>query len=486
MKKLIALVLACILAFALAATALAADITIANMDAEEVYNAYKIFGYTKSATGDNYAYTIEESSEWKSVVDTFTYQSKDIFSFKETSDADDTFLIVEVDESFDDTAAVAFAEYLGDNLSGKTATKTADHTGKFADLELGYYFVDTSLGSLCSLVNTEDSQTLYEKNPAPTVEKKVKEGDVWQTYNHAGIGGTVEFQSTITIPANEHNASELSGVENLVLHDVMAEELSWNDDSVTITVDGTALAVDNYTVTAGSDSCNFEVAFNQEYLDTLDKNAHTIVVSYTADLTSAAAADTAYENKTWVSFGENSTSAESATNTYTYGFDLLKYTKDADDNEIQLEEAEFTLRNSEGDAIQLIEVTVGYRVATPAEIADDNVTKTTTIVAGQVNILGLDAGTYTLTETKAPDGYNMLTDSLAVVIAEAKTTNDGDSHTVTVDGEATTEHLVKVENNSGSLLPSTGGMGTTVFYVIGAVLMLGAVVVLVSRKRMAA
>ena len=104
------------------------------------------------------------------------------------------------------------------------------------------------------------------------------------------------------------------------------------------------------------------------------------------------------------------------------------------------------------------------------------VTKITTGDTGKFTIQGLDAGIYYLTETQQPAGYNKLKDPLKIVI--------GENGTITVDDKSITGTDVKVLNQTGSILPSTGGMGTTLFYIFGAILVIGSGVVLITKKRM--
>ena len=117
-----------------------------------------------------------------------------------------------------------------------------------------------------------------------------------------------------------------------------------------------------------------------------------------------------------------------------------------------------------------------YRVAMKSETGETVIRdgKVTTSSTGKFTIKGLDAGTYNLTETKQPDGYNKLTTPVTIIIS--------DTGTITVNG--TNVNPVEVENKSGSLLPSTGGMGTTLFYIFGAILVIGSGVVLITKKRM--
>lgn len=140
-----------------------------------------------------------------------------------------------------------------------------------------------------------------------------------------------------------------------------------------------------------------------------------------------------------------------------------------------LDGAEFELADGE-TKLSFVKDTAGnYRVATTGE---KGATTTITVKNGKVNIYGLAGKTYTLTETKAPDGYNKLVTSETVNLA------DGSKTHATIVGSVYKDGGVVVENHAGTVLPSTGGMGTTLFYVIGGGLMVAAVVLLVTKKRM--
>lgn len=143
-----------------------------------------------------------------------------------------------------------------------------------------------------------------------------------------------------------------------------------------------------------------------------------------------------------------------------------------------LDGAEFKLYNAEngGSVIKVVPVTGGYRVSNGNE---PSATETIAVTGGRVHISGLDKTTYWLKETKAPDGYNMLTERKPVNL-----TNGSNNTTLTSNTWSEADHGVAVENNAGAILPSTGGVGTTLFYVIGGGLMVAAVVLLVTKKRM--
>lgn len=260
----------------------------------------------------------------------------------------------------------------------------------------------------------------------------------------------------------------------------MSAGLSFNADSVVVKVGDTTVAAENYeVVTEGlTDDCTFEIKFTQAYLDSLAEDTD-IVVEYTAVLNeNAEIYTTANTNDTYLSYGDASKTEESHTDTYTYKFDLVKTDKDKK----VLTGAEFKLYDAEtdGNEIALVKEADGiYRVATAEEKAADSFTAAV-IEAGKVTIKGLDAGTYYLEETKAPEGFNVIKDRQKVVIFKDSTLE------ATLDAEGTTyvSGGVQVINRTGSLLPSTGGIGTTIFYIVGGLLVVAAAILLITKRRM--
>ena len=349
----------------------------------------------------------------------------------------------------------------------------------FDNLDLGYYLVESSVGALCGLTTTNNEVEIQEKNGVPSVEKKVQEDSTnnWGDSNTADIGQTVNFQTTITAQA---------GAQNYVLHDKMNEGLTF-DGTVTVTKNGVAVDAPNYTLKKYTDSpatltdeCTFEIAFTQDFCDTLAADDQ-IIVTYSATLNEKAViAGNGNVNETWLKYGESSETTHDTTTTKTYSIPVFKYTG----NSTPLENAEFELkRKDDTTAIALIKKNSGadstytgdiYRVAKSGETG--TVTKVITPNTGKFKIEGLDAGTYYLTETKQPAGYNKLKDPVTVVISE--------EGYITVGTSTTHIAEVEVENKTGSLLPSTGGSGTTLIYILGAVLVLGSGVALITRKRM--
>ena len=316
---------------------------------------------------------------------------------------------------------------------------------------------------------------MEEKNEVPTNVKTVQE-DSTNNYgdkNDADIGQTVNFKSTITAQA---------GAENYVFHDTMSAGLTYT--GVTgITLNGTAVDASNYTVTApAADGDTFDVTFTQAFCDTLKAN-DKIVISYSATLNeNAVIAGEGNPNTSKVSYGDSSNTKytpDSQTKTYTWDLDVLKYANGNENN--VLADAQFVLLNSAKTKVATIasgKVTGWANVpeaATDGTVTWPGNTVLTTNENGKIEIDGLDADTYYLREVKAPDGYNKLAEDVKVEITGATTDGDGKQTYTTV--------VAKINNQSGTELPSTGGIGTTIFYVIGAALVIGAIVVLIAKKR---
>lgn len=251
----------------------------------------------------------------------------------------------------------------------------------------------------------------------------------------------------------------------------MSEGLSFNSGSLKVTYKDTpATANSDYTLEPGKNGTTFTLTFKDSYV--ADKVGEAIVVTYNATLNDKAVV-TGNKNKATLGYGTNKT-VESETTTYTYEFDLVKV--DGATKKL-LNGAEFKLYDAEngGSVIKVVPVADGYRVANGDETGAVDTIK----VNGKVHISGLDKTTYWLEETKAPDGYNMLTERKPVSL-----TNGSNNTTLTSNTWSEADHGVAVENNAGTVLPSTGGMGTTLFYVVGGGLMVAAVVLLVTKKRM--
>lgn len=454
-------------------------ITIKNAVPKQTYTIYQIlelesFSDKTAENPGNYAY--KATTKWKGFVESTTGK-------KYLNTDDDSGYVTWVknaDPAAFAKAALAYAKEQTSSIAEdfKVAPEaTAGNTTStvtFDKLSLGYYLVDSSVGALCSLDTTAKEVEIEEKNGVPSVEKKVQEDSTskWESSNTADIGQTINFQTTITAQA---------GAQNYVLHDKMEKGLTFNND-INVKKNGTDVDTSNYKlITNTTDDCTFEIVFTQEFCDALNAK-DTIIVTYSATLNeNAKIGETGNTNEAKLEYGDKNT-ISSKTITKTYKIPVFKYTRKDDGTNKGLSGAIFTLsKNSKGEnPIKLVKITETgntYRVAKETETAGiTKITEVTTPDDGRFTIQGLGADTYYLTETKQPDGYNKLSAPVKIVIKEDGTITIGDA-TDTVDE-------VGVENKSGSLLPHTGGMGTTLFYIFGAILVVGSGVVLITKKRM--
>lgn len=480
MKKLFAVLVALTLVLSMGTLAFAANdgkITITNAVNGATYNIYKMFDFAPTAgSATQGRYTV--AANWADFLtgDGATYlkvntETGTIEWNGEETDARKAELA---------KAAVAYAKQ---NSIAATATKEAEgETVEFTGLDLGYYAIDTSLGTLCALTNTNSSFTATEKNEKPDIDKFVQEDsemanadEGWGKVNDADIDQKVNYKSTITVGL---------GATNYVMHDTMEAGLTFNNDVVVKLADGTVVDAENYTVTVSPDDGHtFDVAFKNEFIAGLAKGTQ-FTVYYSAVLNDNANIVTdGNDNTVKLSYGENSTweTAEHKTTTYTWKMDVLKYTMDGT-SKVNLAGAKFQLLDKDGNALKFTDVTTTGGVPTYRLDAQGTVTEIVTDTNGKFVLAGLDEGTYKLHETEAPAGYNKLAADIDVKVTS---TYDEAALTASYKINNADPATIEVENKTGGLLPETGGIGTTIFYVVGGLLMLAAAIVLISKKRMA-
>ena len=444
------------------------SITVEKAKAGETYSIYKIFdvvSYDTSVSPSKIVYKV--TSEWK---DFFAIGNVGVKYI--TLDKNDQVSKTSLDASNAADFAKDAIEWANTKKIKATASEVAGENGvRFTDVADGYYLVNTSLGALCSLNNVTGNNALVsEKNSVPSVEKKVKNGSVYNDSNSAKIGDTVDYQTTITITGN---------VKNVVLHDKMEKGLTFDNNSVKVKVDNGDVVVSNYTLTTSnlSDGCTFEIEFKDDYIANLPAGTQ-IIVTYSASLNeNAVIGPTGNKNDTWLKYG-NGGSVTDETKTYSYSFDLVK----TDNSNKLLAGAQFELYTNKNctDKVALVEDGNDYRVASATEKATTNFTSAVIVSndTSKITVNGLKGETsYWLKEIKAPEGYNELEEPYKFIMG-------ADNMSATLNGTQWGDGGVHVINNAGTVLPSTGGMGTTVFYVVGGGLMAVAVVLLVTKKRM--
>ena len=433
------------------------SITISKTVKDETYTIYRMFKLDSyNAESNTYSYTVE--SDWEGFFKTgaggnyITLDGQNHPTWTAADENDSTTVAAFA------KAALAWAKQKGIQSAGTQEGNDSSIT--FSNLDLGYYLVDSSLGALCGLNTTNPDATIKEKNEKPEIKKEVQTsaGD-WGSENNAKIGDTVEYKVEIKVA---------DGAQKYTVTDTMSKSLTFNNSSLKVTAND-AVTTD-YTLTPTTNGFTLELP--ESYVSTLTKGT-TIIVTYNATLNKDAVIDgDGNTNEVKLGFGNHQNTVPSKVTTKSYQFDLVKV--DGTTNKL-LDGAEFELADGETKLSFVKDDAGNYRVATTG---DEGATTTITVKGGKVNIYGLAGKAYTLTEIKAPDGYNKLVTSETVNLA------DGSMASATIESETYVDGGVVVKNNAGTVLPSTGGMGTTLFYVIGGGLMVAAVVLLVTKKRM--
>ena len=468
-RKLTSLLLALVMVFALAVTVGADEttgttkgsITVENPVADRTYTAYKIFDVTYN--GDNYSYTIKDTSEWYQTVSDYTAG----LTLNKVGDTTSNTYVVTTTNAFSPAAfADALKKALDANSTAFNGTPlTQNGTQATATVnELGYYFVTSTNGALCNLTTTNPHITIYDKNDVP-FKKEVSE-------TNADVGKDVTF----TIKGKVPDYTGFTKYTYLIT-DTMSEGLTFKKD-VTVTVGGTDVTT-ACTPTYDVDNNANKFTVSIPVLDNTYKIGAEIVVTYTATVNKNAIAIIS-SNKAKLTYSNDPTTDETKDSqteeqkVYTSKIVIDKFETGKQET-VKLPGAEFVLYKKVPGASG--EVTQYYKQddTTKAVTWVDTIAEATRVTTGnngEAFFEGLADGTYQLVETKAPAGYNQLTGPKEVTVAGSTT----DTTKLSIKAE--------VANSAGTLLPSTGGMGTTIFYVLGAVLVVGAGVLLVTKKRM--
>jgi len=350
----------------------------------------------------------------------------------------------------------------------------------FENLDLGYYLIDSSEGAICTLHNVTGTVELSDKSVETTNVKTVKENseNEYGEKNDADIGDTVEFKSTINV---QNSAS------SYIFHDKMSDGLTFDDSSVQIkkySADPTATAENvqesDYKVeTVLADGCTFHIDFTTPFVESLEIG-DKIEITYTATLNEKAVVRGEGNTNTSYLMYDNNPTAKSTTTTYSWGFNIFKYTKGDGNVKTPLENAKFKLyKESSGDKYAKMDDNDPSKFSN--WVTEQDATEFTSDADGNITINGLDSGTYFLKETEAPTDYSLLQVPVKVVIG-----TDGKVYLNENTNTPQADNTVNIENKKGNEMPGTGGIGTTIFYVLGAVLVIGAAVLLVVRRRMSA
>lgn len=453
------------------------EITIDKAIDGQTYTIYKLLDLESYDEPNNH-YSYRPSTEWKNFFE--TTEAKNYVTVDENGYAN---WVKGADQAEFAQKALAYATTNG--IGNKGTAKASNNTVTFKNLDLGYYLVDSSVGALCLLDTTNPTAKIQEKNGVPSVKKTITDGGVLATdhkSNSVNIGDTVTFQTIIDVK---------KGAQGYVLHDTLSTGLKLiskindlTDSPIMAVASGTDesgkafhnnLTKDShYTITY--DDHSFTVTILDSYLKTHETVDYHIAINYKAILTDAAVVGGAGNtNETYLKYGVSSESTPSNTTTYTFGIPVFKYTGT---EKKALAGAKFKLYTDEQckNEVNVKLDNSDYIVGTSDESKNVMTSPETT---GKFNIHGLKAGTYYLKEIEAPKGYNKLAAKITIIIDEyGNLTVNGKN---TIDNKPITE--VDVENKTGTVLPSTGGAGTTMIYLIGGALVLGSGVVLATKRR---
>ena len=492
MKKLMAALLAVAMVCAMAIPAWAAEgagattgegkITIDNAVIGHTYKIYRILNLQYNETAKSFRY--EKNDKWGAFVDEqsdkLAVDANGVVTWKKGVSA-------EKDGAPIKALAIAAGQYVKDQGTAFAADDSKEATSStvtFDNLPLGWYLVvsDLTNDAICSIDTTAKQVTIKEKNGVPTVTKEVEYASgSWGEGNDGNVGDTVNFQTTIYV--TDGNPT------NYVLHDKMSKGLTFKEDSIAVKVNDTT-PITNYTVKyTNTDKCTFEISFPNGTLQTNDK----VVVTYSATINSDAVVGTAgNENETWLKYGNNGETTHGKTKTYTWSFNIFKYFTDSNNDMRYLANVEFVLyRKNADDKAEYAKFDSNNKLSGWTE-AESEAGKLKTNATSIVGVEGLDKGTYFLKEITTPDGFNGLTSDVEVQIDSSCNTLNGATYTVQykmVNEDDFTdtdeeEKVVPIENKRGTVLPGTGGIGTTIFYVVGGGLMVAAAILLITKKRM--
>lgn len=440
-------------------------LTINDVKENQTYKLYKILDL-ESFSGKNYSYKVAKG--WEEFFS--TGEGKNYISINKNNYAE--WSATKDDATYRDFAQKALTYANNKKITAvETFTTVKGQTNITKDnLALGYYLLDSSVGTLCSLSSSQPNVTINEKNDVPSVQKSFADGE---TKNNANIGDIITFNTVVNVK---------KGAQSYVLHDKMSAGLKLNqklnadnDKPVLITKDNHEKLIydTDYTFTETTDG--FTIDFSEAFLKRFEDKEYALIVMYSATLTEKVViGGTGNTNETYLKYGVSSESNHSTTTTYTFGIPVLKYTGDVSK---PLAGAKFKLYtdsncNEESTALKFNLNNNKYRY----DSTNGKTVLTSLETTGRIDIEGLEAGTYYLKEIEAPKGYNLLKNPVTIKI---------DSEGKIFVNNSTTENTgdVKVENKSGTVLPSTGGTGTTMIYLVGAVLVLGSGVVLATKRR---
>lgn len=503
-KRIIALLLTAVMTMTMSVTAFAADgnnLTVNVLGGQDLngqtISLYKLFDVTTSGSGENknYAYTVNTANGYKDAI-------KSALGTSLTGTTDEEYAKAVKGLGADNSEAVQkfandFTEYaLKNGLTVKATTTSGKISGvnttsfAFDKLGKGYYLVYVTGGKKIqsSLVTVDGTTEVSLKTEAPSITKTADKGTV-------SIGEVVKYTVTGSVP-------DTTGYSEYVykIYDTLSNGLDFVNDEKGTAVTGNTV---NVTVAFGNDVTDASTAPTTATIDTdnskkmsLDlsewvRNNQTnkgkeFTVTYYAKVNKDAVVTE--KNSATLEYGNNpndtTTTTPSVAKTPTYPLDINKTKAGTSE---KLAGAKFKLykdsTDSEENVIKVTGSEGNYVVDTTSITTEFESVKSIEGKGYNLHINGLAEGTYYLVETKAPEGYNKLTAPIVVKIEKSKDASDETKWTISKDGKDEKDKIIDVENSTGSILPSTGGMGTIAFAVVAAILVFGVAVSFIRDKK---
>lgn len=469
-KKLLMGFLVSVMVLGMGLTAFAVDegsITISNAAAGQTYSLYKVFDFAPAGDANDDGqyvsgvYTLaSDFSNLASYVSDEYGAASQFFTVGDNGILDTTGLTSEDDAK---NFGKLVLEYVAS--AGVTADKTVENNSDSAKsvtvsgLDYGYYVIDTTLGTAIAVDTTTPSATVTEKNDVPSLDKTVTEGSTNVTDltgNDAQIGDTIEYKIVVELK---------KGGLNYQVVDTLDDGLTLDKNSFKVVdANGADYA---YTLDETTEH-SFKMSFDTP------KDDATVTITYKATLNADALIySDVNKNEAYLKYGNDTETTHKTTETKTYQLTLYKY---ADGTTTLLPGAVFNVyRSADGS---LVKFTVSKDGLTYTVDPDGTISEVTTKDTAAIVINGLDSETYILEETTAPTGYNLLT----TTVKDANEKEYQHAQSVTIPTESTTA-VATVFDKTGSLLPSTGGIGTTIFYILGGILIVAGVAYFIVRRK---
>ena len=483
-KKMMALVIAMVMVLAMGTTVFAAALPSGTKGADKTititppsgvdsaatntYTVYKVFNATTDGTNISYK-SLDGTAPTGFVVDIQNNVYLGTSSDTATGAAGEIEITVagggkkyvvptRASELTADQIAAIAAYTSKEEVGTVEITGTTETTVTVPDY--GYYYITTSTGTVVTIDSTHKSAEVQDKNSVPGVDKKITGANSIDEDGKkalAQVGTDVTYTAEITVG---------KGAKGYIFHDTMETGLTYNND-VVVKIGETTVDASNYEVNKTEDKLEadtFSVSFKDDYIKTLDEGT-VLKVVYSAKVNDDAITVDPLNNTCYVSYGDknsNNKTPTSEADVYEAKISVYK----VDGSSAPLAGAGFVLKNAAGKYYKIDGKVVSW------VDAEADATERTSGSDGKIDAFtGLPNGTYTLVEKTVPSGYNKAADTNFTI----------EEHNYTASN---LEQEAKVINNAGAELPSTGGIGTTIFYIIGAILVIGAGVLLVTRRRM--